>query len=160
MLGRPGCGRRSRQLQPDAHGCCGCTDGLAGDPTGSGEGDFLIIGDLNSYAMEDPLTEIKSAGYTSLSEVYLDSADVYSYVFEGAAGELDHALASASLADQVVDAAIWHINADEPSALDYNDYNQPLLYQPDAFRSSDHDPLVIYLDPVPPWLIRLPVVFR
>ena len=32
---------------------------LAGDPTGSGSDDYLIIGDLNSYAMEDPIAAIK-----------------------------------------------------------------------------------------------------
>jgi predicted extracellular nuclease len=31
-------------------------DWLAGDPTSSGDPDFLILGDLNAYAMEDPIT--------------------------------------------------------------------------------------------------------
>ena len=35
-------------------------DWLATDPTGSGDPDFLIMGDLNSYAMEDPIDEIKA----------------------------------------------------------------------------------------------------
>ena len=39
----------------------------------------------------------------------------------------------------------WHVNADEPSGLDYNSFNQPLLYNADPFRSSDHDPVVIGL---------------
>ncbi len=30
-------------------------DWLATDPTGSGDPDFIIMGDLNSYAMEDPI---------------------------------------------------------------------------------------------------------
>ena len=43
-------------------------------------------------------------------------------------------------------AAFWHINADEPVALDYNtEFNPPLLYQPDEFRSSDHDAAVVGL---------------
>lgn len=55
-------------------------------------------------------------------------------------GYLDHALASPSMADAVSGAAFWHINADEPVALDYNtEFNPPLLYQPHEFRSSDHD---------------------
>ncbi|MCP4715751.1 MAG: PKD domain-containing protein, partial [Deltaproteobacteria bacterium] len=33
----------------------------------------------------------------------------------------------------------------EPPALDYNDYNQTILYQPDQYRSSDHDPIVVGL---------------
>ncbi|MEZ4681712.1 MAG: hypothetical protein R2932_46615 [Caldilineaceae bacterium] len=40
---------------------------LAGDPTGVGDPDALIIGDLNSYAMEDPITAIKGADYTNWS---------------------------------------------------------------------------------------------
>ena len=39
------------------------TNWLAADPTGSGAPDFLIIGDLNAYAMEDPITALESAGY-------------------------------------------------------------------------------------------------
>jgi hypothetical protein len=45
----------------------------------------------------------------------------------------------------VTGAAVWHINADEPSALDYNDFNQDELYKADQYRSSDHDPLVVGL---------------
>jgi len=45
----------------------------------------------------------------------------------------------------------WHINADEPTVLDYNtNYktaNQiATLYAPDAYRASDHDPVLIVLD--------------
>jgi hypothetical protein len=36
-------------------------------------------------------------------------------------------------------------NTDEPRALDYNETNQPGLYNPDAYRSSDHDPVVVGL---------------
>ena len=35
-------------------------DWLATDPTGSGDPDFIIMGDLNSYAMEDTIDEIKA----------------------------------------------------------------------------------------------------
>ena len=35
-------------------------DWLATDPTGSGDPDFLIMGDLNSYAQEDPIDAIKA----------------------------------------------------------------------------------------------------
>jgi uncharacterized repeat protein (TIGR01451 family) len=74
--------------------------------------------------------------------------EAYSYVFEGQAGYLDHALANASLAPQVVGTTIWHINADEPRVLDYNqEYNPPYVYAPDAYRASDHDPVVVSLFP-------------
>ncbi|RMG94041.1 MAG: ExeM/NucH family extracellular endonuclease [Chloroflexi bacterium] len=118
---------------------------LATDPTGSGDPDFLIMGDLNAYAMEDPITAIKNAGYTDLINAFL-GPNAYSFVFFGQAGYLDHALANSSLTPQVAGVAEWHINADEPRALDYNDFNQPLLYNPDPFRSSDHDPVLIGVD--------------
>ncbi len=121
---------------------------LAGDPTGSGDPDFLIMGDLNSYAKEDPIAALQSAGYTDMVAAY-EGAEAYSYVFDGQSGYLDHALANGNLAAQVTDVAVWHINADEPAALDYNDYNQPDLYAPDPFRSSDHDPVLVGLNLIP-----------
>ncbi|MEJ2563016.1 MAG: ExeM/NucH family extracellular endonuclease [Anaerolineales bacterium] len=121
---------------------------LASDPTGSGDPDFIIMGDLNSYAMEDPIAALQSAGYTDMVNLFEGSL-AYSYVFDGQAGYLDHALANGNLAPQVTDVAIWHINADEPAALDYNDYNQPDLYAPDPFRASDHDPVMVGLNLIP-----------
>ena len=70
------------------------TDWLATDPTGTGEPDVLLIGDLNAYAMEDPLVAFAYAGYTNLVVEY-EGFGNYSYVFDGLAGSLDHALASA-----------------------------------------------------------------
>jgi len=65
----------------------------------------------------------------------------------GQAGYLDQALANASLTPQVTGATVWHINADEPNALDYNEeFNQPALYSPGPFRSSNHDPVLVGLD--------------
>jgi len=73
--------------------------------------------------------------------------DAYTFVFDGQAGYLDHALGNASLLAQVTGVTEWHINADEPVALDYNEeFNQPGLYSPDPFRSSDRDPVIIGLD--------------
>ena len=107
----------------------------------------LIIGDLNSYTEEDPIHLIEDAGYTGLSERFIDEADRYSFVFDGFSGELDHALASAAILDNVTGATIWHINADEPVLLDYNtEFNPDGLYAPDAYRSSDHDPLIVGID--------------
>ncbi len=37
-------------------------DWLASDPTGSGDPDFMIIGDLNSYDKEDPIRAIREGG--------------------------------------------------------------------------------------------------
>jgi hypothetical protein len=108
----------------------------------------MILGDLNAYSMEDPVTTIESAGYTDLIEAFEGTgfADgAYSFNFFSESGSLDHALSSPGMAAHVTAAAIWHINADEPRALDYNDFNQPALFKPDEFRSSDHDPVVVGL---------------
>ncbi|MEE8584691.1 MAG: hypothetical protein V3T83_07555, partial [Acidobacteriota bacterium] len=120
-------------------------DWLASDPTATGEDDILITGDLNAYAQEDPVVTLEAAGYTDMIESF-HALSAYSFVFDGQAGYLDHALVSASLVAKVTGVTEWHINADEPRALDYNDFNQPLLYNPDPFRAADHDPLIIGLD--------------
>ncbi len=123
---------------------------LASDPTLTSESDILILGDLNSYALEDPITALKNAGYTNLLDLFL-GPEAYSYVFDGQWGYLDHALATGSLMPQVTGISEFHINADEPSVLDYNtDFKTPnlqtVLYAPDMFRVSDHDPVIVGLD--------------
>jgi predicted extracellular nuclease len=122
---------------------------LANDPTGTGDSDVLIVGDLNSYAKEDPITAIQNAGYTNLVQSFL-GPDAYSYLFDGQFGYLDHALGSSSLTSQVSGVGEWHINADEPSVLDYNTNFKSAaqivgLYAPDRFRMSDHDPVLVGL---------------
>jgi uncharacterized repeat protein (TIGR01451 family) len=119
---------------------------LATDPTGSGDPDFLIIGDLNSYAQEDPITVARNAGYTDLLQQYVGPG-AYSYIFDGESGYLDYALSNSSLASQVTGATEWHINADEPSVIDYNtEYKSQDLYTSSAYRASDHDPVIVGLN--------------
>ena len=141
----------------DGQGNCNATrtsaavalaDWVANDPTGSGDSDYLIIGDLNAYLYEDPLTAMKDGGLTNLLEASTgDSA--YSFQFDAQVGALDHAVATASLLPQVTGVEEWHINADEPPVRDYNlDFDRdPDLFDPDSpYRTSDHDPLIIGLD--------------
>ncbi|CAG0947707.1 hypothetical protein ANRL1_04454 [Anaerolineae bacterium] len=133
-------------------------DWLATDPTGSGDPDFLIMGDLNSYAKEDPIKAVRAGAddtlgtgddFTNLIAKY-QGTYAYSYVFDGQSGYLDHALASPSLVAQAKGAVDWHINADEPDLLDYDTSFKPpsqdALYEPNAYRSSDHDAVVVGLD--------------
>jgi uncharacterized protein len=119
---------------------------LATNPTGSTDPDIIILGDLNAYARENPVTTLEAGGYRNLLPT-----SSYSYVFDGQWGALDHALGSASLVAQVTGADQWHINSDEPTALDYNTNfksagQQTSLYDTSAFRSSDHDPIIIGLN--------------
>ncbi|HKJ52271.1 MAG TPA: ExeM/NucH family extracellular endonuclease [Gammaproteobacteria bacterium] len=119
---------------------------LATDPTGGGDPDFLLIGDLNSYAREDPVGVLREHGYSDLVDRFLGDR-AYSYLFAGTLGYLDHALASPTLANQVTGVTIWHANVDEPDILDYQTRpGREGLYVPDPFRASDHDPLLIGLE--------------
>jgi predicted extracellular nuclease len=133
-------------------------DWLATDPTGSGDGDFLIVGDLNSYAKEDPIDAILAGADDALGTAD-DYANLilryqgyyaYSYLFDAQLGYLDHALASASLLPQVTGANELHINADEPDILDYDtsfkQAPQDALYEPNAYRAADHDPVLVGMD--------------
>jgi predicted extracellular nuclease len=123
---------------------------LATDPTGSGDPDFLLIGDMNSYAKEDPIDVFLAGGYHDLITEVAGPGG-YSYVFEGEAGYLDHALATSALADKAVAVTEWHINADEPVMLDYNqEFNPAFVYASGLYRSSDHDPVIVSLDLTPP----------
>jgi hypothetical protein len=124
-------------------------DWLAADPTGSGDPDFLLIGDMNSYRSEDPITTFTGAGYANLTFQF-GGPTAYSYVFDGESGYLDHALASTALAGKTTGATDWHINADEPIALDYNTEFKSAgqitsFYDAGPYRSSDHDPVVVGL---------------
>ena len=133
-------------------------DWLADDPTNSGDPDFVILGDLNSYAMEDPIDAIKAGSdddpgtdddFTNLISAF-QGAYAYSYTFDGQAGYLDHALGNATFTEQVTGAADWHINSDEPDILDYDTSFKPAaqeaLYEPNQYRTSDHDPAILGAD--------------
>ena len=110
-----------------------------------GEPRVLVIGDLNAYGQEDPIDAMRAKGLVDLHErSKLDGKQRYSYLYYGQSGSLDHAMATDTLARDVTGIATWHINADEPRILDYNEEHNPKsLYKADPFRSSDHDPVLI-----------------
>jgi hypothetical protein len=121
----------------------------------SGSGDVLLIGDFNAYAQEDPIYELTSNGF--IDQIGRFNTLGYSYVFDGTAGRLDHAIGSAPLSTRVVSATHWHIDADESVQQDYNqEFKAPAttcggLCPPDPFdgtvpfRASDHDPALVGL---------------
>jgi hypothetical protein len=112
---------------------------LAGDPTRSGSQRTVILGDLNSYAHEDPVHLLTQAGWRDAFAVAGVDAP-YSYAYRGTLGRLDHALLSPALAADLRGAAEWHANADEPRRAGYRDGGQG------PWRSSDHDPLLLGFD--------------
>jgi uncharacterized protein len=116
----------------------------------SGSNDVLLVGDFNAYAKEDPIHDLTSSGYIDESGRFESFG--YSYVFDGMAGRLDHAISSATFSPKVAAAVHWHINADESVAQDYNvEFKQPACptCAPDPYngtepyRAADHDPVLV-----------------
>ena len=150
-----GCGRdedQAKDLEADQHDGQGCWNPLrvesakrlqvwlASDPTHSASKFNLIVGDLNAHAMEDPLRLLHEAGWQdafALAKVERP----YSFVFDGQAGRLDHALLDAPLANRLRGAVEWHNNSDEAEFFDYHQDRDG-----DPYRASDHDPLLLGFD--------------
>lgn len=123
-------------------------DWLDSKPTGVEDEDIILVGDMNAYAMEDPIRALADKGYKNVVAEIDGDTRGYSYSFSGRLGSLDHAVATQSMLDKVVAATDWHINADEPISLDYNieyksDTQVASLYSDSAYRASDHDPVII-----------------
>jgi len=120
---------------------------MKSDPTRSGSPYAIALGDLNSYAQEDPVRLLRESGWQDAFAL-VKAKTPYSYVYRGAMGRLDHALVTEKLAPHVKAAHEWHVNADESEAFDYaarRERNSE-WYAPDPYRSSDHDPLIVVLD--------------
>ncbi len=117
---------------------------ISGDPTRSGSDLVAIVGDFNAYAKEDPVQVFLERGWQDALSA-ANVADPYSFVFDGQAGRLDHALLSPPLAARLAGAAEWHSNADEPDSNGYRDVNAGDRAT-NAWRSSDHDPLLVGFD--------------
>ena len=102
--------------------------------------DFLIVGDLNAYGKEDPITTLLNGGMIDLHRTFhADSS--YSYVYQGTLGYLDHALCNSTLYPQVTGMTPYHINAPEKDAYTYSGSSNDGT----MFRCSDHDPILIGL---------------
>jgi len=138
---------------------------LKTDPTRSGSALQVLVGDFNAYAMEDPLRAFRAAGWVdalaqardqaqrkqaekiahrpgaALIEVEFKDEPLYSFVYHGQSGRLDHALISPALAQRLRGSSEWHNNADES---EYFDYRNEASTGP--YRASDHDPLLLGFD--------------
>ncbi len=114
---------------------------LATNPTGIVDGDMIVMGDLNSYAQEEPVQFLLGEGF-----VNVEGAESNSFVFDGQTGTLDYILVSDELNAKVNDVTVWNINSDEADALDYNlDFGKEASYfdGTTATRYSDHDPVIV-----------------
>ena len=113
---------------------------------------------MNAYDKEDPIDALKAGADDTLGSgddysdlvLQFQGEAAYSFVFSAQWGYLDYAMANESLLGSVTGTTIWHINSDEPDILDYDtSFKKPAqdaLYEPNAFRSSDHDPVIVGLD--------------
>jgi uncharacterized protein len=119
-----------------------------------GSDGVLLLGDFNAHRFEPPVTlferpatAARAAGAPLTWEVLTDRVRAtrrLTYVFRGQSAALDHAIASGALAARVTGVDVWAINADEPPVADYRmRFNPPGAFQPDPYRSSDHDPILV-----------------
>ena len=121
-------------------------DWLKTDPTGSGSDRVVAIGDYNAHAMEDPIRVLRDRGWQDAPMAAESGATPHSFVFDGQAGRLDHAMLSASMAAMLRGAAKWPVNSDESIGFAYDG---PFGSEAGPWRSSDHDPLLLGFDAAP-----------
>lgn len=121
------------------------------DPAPAASRKLLLIGDFNTYYGEDPIQYFVSHGYSNLI-FSLIGPQAYSYNFGLQNGYLDHAMVNGAFNPLIKNVAEWHINADEPSALEaLNSSSKPAASNyvaQDQFAASDHDPILIGLNPL------------
>jgi len=97
-----------------------------------GDPDILILGDLNCTVEEEPLKRIIKAGYEE--QILRFEPDAYSHCYKGSGDLIDHALANASMSEQIVYAYVNHICT---TSCGVNN----------ATRSySDHDPCIVEIN--------------
>jgi predicted extracellular nuclease len=116
---------------------------LATDPTGSGSDRVVAIGDYNAYAMEDPIRVLRERGWVDAPMATEDGHTPHSFVFDGQAGRLDHAMLSPSMSAMLRGAVKWPVNSDESIGFAYDG---ALGREAGPWRSSDHDPLLLGFD--------------
>lgn len=94
--------------------------------------DILILGDLNCQYGETPITMLINAGYEEQLLKYDPSAWSHCY---GSGELIDHVLANASMADQIVNAYVKHVSAYKCNSA------------VNSWQSwSDHDPYVVEIN--------------
>ncbi|WP_158223015.1 ExeM/NucH family extracellular endonuclease [Halovibrio salipaludis] len=112
----------------------------------------VLVGDLNAYARETPLSLLEQAGYRNVL-AGRHEGPASSYIYRAQSGTLDYIL-WAGESDVTVEAAgIQSVNADEPPLLHYSREERNGLPEPltvsaqEPWRASDHDPTWVDLRP-------------
>lgn len=104
-----------------------------------GDSDVLLVGDYNAYTQEEPIQTLVRAGYADM--VMRDASMGYSYVYHSEAGYLDRVFASESMAEQVKQVAVYHLNADYFYSRGFKRGLDDTM-----FRYADHDPILIRVE--------------
>ena len=104
-----------------------------------GDSDVLLVGDYNAYTQEEPIQTLVRAGYADM--VMRDDSTGYSYVYHSEAGYLDRVFASESMARQVKQVAVYHLNADYFYSRGFKRGLDDTMY-----RYADHDPILIRVE--------------
>jgi len=105
--------------------------------------DLLIMGDLNAYADEKPITVLLDDGNRTDLHSYFHPEGSYSYLYGSAIGYLDHAIVNETMLPQVTGMQAFHVNSDESYTIEYPSGDTTM------FRYSDHDPVVVGLHLLP-----------
>lgn len=100
------------------------------------DSDVLLVGDYNAYTQEEPIQTLVREGYEDM--IMRDDSTGYSYVYRSEAGYLDRVFASESMAKQVKQVAVYHLNADYFYSRGYKRGLDETI-----FRFADHDPILI-----------------
>ena len=87
--------------------------------------DILIMGDLNAYTNETPIQNLINAGYEE--QLVRFDANAYTYIYKGAKGILDHAMANSTMAEQITGAYAYHINTAGGYSYKYSDHDAVLV---------------------------------
>jgi predicted extracellular nuclease len=114
--------------------------------TAHGVDPTFLVGDLNSYSMEAPVTGLAGDGYAVIPS---DTAGEATFATAGLSGSLDHVLGNAAAVARVTGADVWDINAAESAAYHYSRHNgnvTQLVDEASVFGSSDHNPVLVGLD--------------
>ena len=88
--------------------------------------DILVVGDFNAQMDETAISMIVEAGFAE--QLLRFDPDSYSYIYYGEQELIDHAFANASMAEQIVSAAVWHTNTSAPSSyVRYSDHDAVMV---------------------------------
>ena len=99
----------------------------------------IVIGDFNDYYNSQVMARLVENGLLTSALETVPAAEKYSYIFDGYSQLIDWILVLPEMSTQIVDAKIWHVNADYHYKLFDSEAPDHL-----PIRASDHDiPMVV-----------------